>query len=35
MGVQTVKHYSFNNDLGSNQLSPVLWVIFPMIQLFN
>lgn len=35
MGVQTVKHYSFNNDLGNNQLSPVLWVIFPMIQLFN
>lgn len=35
MGVQAVKHYSFNNGVGDNVLSPVLWVIFPLIQLFS
>ena len=35
MGVQAVKHYSFNNGVGDNALSPVLWVIFPLIQLFS
>jgi membrane-associated protease RseP (regulator of RpoE activity) len=35
MGVQAVKHYSFNQGVNNNFLSSILWCLFPLIQVLT